>query len=281
MEQNKHTDIFQYNDYRQYLSDYYANKKLKNSSYSHRVFANQAGLSSPSHLLMIIKGERNLSLKTIPKFAEGLNLSAKEKRFFELLVLYNQAEDLQTKAGYFGEIMSIKAKLAGLHKLEKERFSFLSKWYAVAIYVLIDLKNFNPEPAVIAKRLGGKVSVPQIKETLETLLNLNLIVTDPAKGFKQAQGAVTVADDTKSMAVFEYHQSMIRLAAEALRRHTNSEREINGATIAIPKSKLPEIKEKIRAFRKEINQLASSYENPEDVFQLNIQLFPLTITEEK
>lgn len=281
MEQNKHTDIFQYNDYRQYLSDYYANKKLKNSSYSHRVFANQAGLSSPSHLLMIIKGERNLSLKTIPKFAEGLNLSAKEKRFFELLVLYNQAEDLQTKAGYFGEIMSIKAKLAGLHKLEKERFSFLSKWYAVAIYVLIDLKNFNPDPIVIAKRLGGKVSVPQIKETLETLLNLNLIVIDPKKGFKQAQGAVTVADDTKSMAVFEYHQSMIRLAAEALRRHTNSEREINGATIAIPKSKLPEIKEKIRAFRKEINLLASSYENPEDVFQLNIQLFPLTINEEK
>lgn len=274
-------NIFEYSDYRQYLSDYYSQKKLTNSSYSHRLFASQAGLSSPSHLLMIIKGERNLSMKTIPKFSDGLKLSLKEKRFFELLVIYNQTEDLQMKAKYFGEIISIKANLAGLHKLEKEKFNFLSKWYAVAIYVLIDLKNFKPDPNWISKRLGGKVTVAQVKETLENLLNLKMIEVDSIKGLKQSSGAVTVADDTKSMAVFEYHSSMLKLAADALRKNTNSEREMNGATISIPKEKLPELKEKIRAFRKEINQLASSYENPDEVYQLNVQLFPLTEQEEK
>lgn len=274
------TSIFEYSDYRQYLSDYYSQKKLKNSGYSHRVFASQAGLSSPSHLLMIIKGKRNLSMKTIPKFADGLKLTLKEKRFFELLVLYNQTEDLQMKAKYFGEIISIKANLAGLHKLEKEKFDFLSKWYAVAIYVLIDLKNFKPDPTWISKRLGSKVSAAQVKETLTSLFNLKMIETDPLKGLKQVSGAVTVADDTKSIAVFEYHNSMIRLAAEALRKNSHSEREMNGATISIPKDKLPEFKEKIRAFRKEINQLASSYENPDEVYQLNVQLFPITVPEE-
>ncbi len=274
-------NIFEYSDYRQYLSDYYTQKKMTHSSYSHRLFASQAGLSSPSHLLMIIKGERNLSMKTIPKFSDGLKLSQKEKRFFELLVLYSQTEDLQMKAKYFGEIISIKANLAGLHKLEKEKFEFLSKWYAVAIYVLIDLKNFKPDPNWISKRLGGKVTVSQIKETLENLLNLKMIEVDSIKGLKQSSGAVTVADDTKSMAVFEYHTSMIKLAADALRKNANSEREMNGATISIPKDKLPELKEKIRAFRKEINQLASSYENPDEVYQLNVQLFPLTAQEEK
>lgn len=274
-------NIFEYSDYRQYLSDYYTQKKMTNSSYSHRVFASQAGLSSPSHLLMIIKGERNLSMKTIPKFSDGLKLSLKEKRFFELLVLYSQTEDLQIKAKYFGEIISIKASLAGLHKLEKEKFEFLSKWYAVAIYVLIDLKNFKPDPIWISKRLGSKVTVSQVKETLENLLNLKMIEIDSIKGLKQSSGAITVADDTKSIAVFEYHSSMIKLASEALRKNTNTEREMNGATISIPKDKLPELKEKIRAFRKEINQLASSYKNPEEVYQLNIQLFPLTLQEEK
>lgn len=281
MDKGKQINIFEYSDYRQYLSDYYNQKKLNNSSYSHRVFANQAGLSSPSHLLMIIKGERNLSMKTIPKFSDGLKLTLKEKRFFELLVLFSQTEDLQMKAKYFGEIISIKANLAGLHKLEKEKFDFLSKWYAVAIYVLIDLKNFKPDPAWISKRLGGKVTISQVKETLENLLKLNMIETDTSRGLKQVSGAVTVADDTKSMAVFEYHNSMIRLASEALRKNTNEEREMNGATISIPKDKLPELKEKIRAFRKEINQLASSFENPDEVYQLNVQLFPLTAPEEK
>jgi uncharacterized protein (TIGR02147 family) len=281
MEKRTQASIFEYADYRKYLADYYSQKKAANPSYSHRVFAKQASLSSPSHLLMIIKGERNLSLKTIPKFVEGLKLSAKEKKYFELLVLYNQTNDLQMKAKYFSEIMSLKATFKGLHPLEKEKFNFLAKWYVVAIYVLLDLKKFSPDPQWIAKRLGNKITPNQAKEAIETLLRLGMIENDPELGYRQIPGPVTVADDTRSMAVYYYHQSMIRLAAEALRTLAPSEREMNGATITIPKDKLPEIKEKIRAFRKEINQLGSSLENPDELYQLNIQFFPLTAAEEK
>ena len=76
--------IFEYTDYRKYLADFFLQKKAHTPAYSHRVFARQAGLSSPSHFLMIIKGERNLSMKTIEKFAEGMKLSKKERRYFEL-----------------------------------------------------------------------------------------------------------------------------------------------------------------------------------------------------
>lgn len=272
--------IFEYSDYRLFLSDYYSYKKTHNLSYSHRVFAKQAGLSSPSHLLMIIKGDRNLSLKTIPKFVNGLNLSPKEAKFFELMVLYTQTDDLAMKAKYFSEIMSIKANLAKLHSLEKEKFDFLSKWYVVAIYVLIDTKNFKPDVGWISKRLGERITAAQVNETLQSLLRLEMIEPDIIRGYKQKPGALTVADDTRSIAVYEYHQSMLRLAAEALRRNAQSSREFNGATISIPRGKLPEIKEKIRAFRKDINQFASAFEDADEVYQLNIQLFPLTNTEE-
>jgi uncharacterized protein (TIGR02147 family) len=254
---------------------------VNNPGYSHRVFAKQAGLSSPSHLLMIIKGTRNLSQKTIPKFAEGLKLNSKEKKYFELMVLFNQTEDLQMKARYFSEIMSLKGALKGLHDLEKEKYEFLSRWYVVAIYVLIDTLNFNPDPNRIAKRLGGQITASQAKEALENLQKLGLIKEDSNRKLRQASGAITVADDTRSVAVFNYHQSMIRLAADTLRKRRPDQREINGATVSIPIEKLSEIKEKIRAFRKEINQLASSFENSDEVYQLNIQFFPLTTPEEK
>lgn len=276
-----HIKIFEYCDYRKYLADYFSKKKASTPTYSHRVFARQAGLSSPSHLLMIIKGERNLSLRTIQKFAEGLKLTNKEKRYFELIVQYNQTDDLQMKARYFSEIMFLKASTIGLHKLEKEKFDFLSKWYVVAIYVLIDLRNFNPDSNWIVKKFGGKLTVTQVKEAFENLSKLGMIEVDKDRGYRQVPGAITVADDTKSIAVYNYHQSMLRLASEALRTSAHNMREMNGATITIPKDKLPEIKEKIRAFRKEINQLTSSYENPDEVFQLNIQFFPLTAQEEK
>lgn len=281
MKSQTETSIFEYSDYRAYLSDYYANKKLANPNYSHRVFAAQAGLSSPSHLLMIIKGNRNLSMKTIEKFAEGLKLFSKEKKYFELLVQFNQTDDLQLKAKYFSEIMMLKLNTKKLHSLEKEKFDFLSKWYMVAIYVLTDLKSFKNEPDWIAKRLGGKITSAQAKEAIETLLKIGMLEKSADGKLKQAAGAVSVADNTKSVAVYNYHQAMIRLASEALRALSPDEREMNGVTISIPKDQLPLLKEKIRAFRKEINQMASSFENPDEVFQLNVQLFPLTQFGEK
>ena len=269
--------IFEYNDYRQYLSDYYVHKKSNNPNYSHRVFAKQAGISSPSYLLMIINGERNLSQKTIPKYIDGLKLSPKEAKFFELMVLFSQTEDLEMKSKYFAEIISIKSTLAKVHNLEKEKFDFLSKWYVVAIYVLTDTRNFSPNPNWISKRLGSRITPTQATEALQTLLRLEMIEADSERGYKQKMsGALSVWDETRSMAVYEYHQSMNRLASDALRHNPPSTREVNSATISIPRDKLSEIQEKIRAFRKEINQIASAYTNPDDVYQMNIQLFALT-----
>jgi uncharacterized protein (TIGR02147 family) len=268
--------LFNYFDYREYLADFFATKKAENPSYSHRLFARSAGLSSPSYLLMVIDGKRNLTSKTISKFAGGLKLSAPEKKYFERLVHYNQSQEMDERADHFAALVSLKAPVKALRDLERTKFDFLSNWFVVAVYVLIDLKDFKADPAWIAKRLGGKITAEQAKEALSILSKLNMIEPDEARGYKQTQGAITTADDTRSIAVYRYHQSMIRLAAEALKNQSLIEREMNGATIAIPKSKLPEIKERIRAFRKEINQLASSYQNPDEVYQLNIQLFALT-----
>ena len=274
MEMNQ-VSIFNYSDYRKFLADYYSEKKKGNPNYSHRVFARSAGLSSPSHLLMIIKGERNLSIKTVQKFSEGLNLNPKEQRFFEFLVLYQQSEDLQSKAKYFSEIMMLKISSKRLHVLEREKFNFLSKWYVVAIYVLVDLVNFSEDPVWIAKRLRNKITPKEAREALETLEKLSMIkkVNDR---YVQSAGAITVSDDTKSVAVYNYHKDMLQLASESLKECGLHEREMNGATISIPKDKLPEIKEKIRAFRKEINKITSSYHSPDEIYQLNIQLFPLS-----
>jgi uncharacterized protein (TIGR02147 family) len=274
-------EIFDYSNYREFLADYYESKKSANPNFSHRLFARLAGLSSPSHLLMIIKGSRNLSLKTIPKFAEGLKLNQKEKRYFEILVHFNQTEDLSLKARCFTDMMQLKGTLKGLRALEKERFEFLSKWYVVAIYVLLDVVDFRPDPVWISRKLGRKISPTQAKEALENLEKIGMIVPDPVRGFSQSSGAITVADDTRSIAVFKYHQEMIKLASEALKFNNQDEREFNGATIAFPKEKLPELKERIRVFRKEINQLASSFRGADEIYQLNIQLFALSNGDEK
>jgi uncharacterized protein (TIGR02147 family) len=266
----------EYLDYRVYLRDFFYYKKSVKSEYSHRMFMHKAGLKSPSHLKSVMEGERNLTNKSIPKYIKAIGLEKKkEVRLFELLVAYNQCKDAEEKIEVFRQILNIKTK-RGSTSMEESQFRFLSEWHYVAIYVLVDLKDFDPNPEWIASKLRKKVSFKQIETALLGLLALGLIKEDKDKGYVQTGGALSSPDEVRHTAVHQYHKTMLNLASQSLSEDELSSREFNGVTLPIPRDKLPALKEKIRKFRKEINELASNLENPDEVYQLNIQLFPLT-----
>jgi uncharacterized protein (TIGR02147 family) len=267
--------IYNYMDYRQFLSEYYNNRKKTHPAFSYRSFAKRAGLGSPSHFRMIVLGQRNLSLKTLNKFATAMAMTKDERAYFEKLVGFNQAEDENAKVSSFSELLRLKSEKT-LNCLEKEKYDFLSKWYMVAIYVLIGTKTFQPNPQWIRHRLGLKVSERDIEQALIDMEKLSLIEKDEIRGYVQNGGALSTDEETRALAVFRYHSEMTRLAQESLETDSGDIREFNGATVSIPKDKLDEIKDKIREFRKSINKLASSFENTEEVYQLNVQFFPLT-----
>ena len=56
-------DIFDYSDYRKFLSDYQQMKNAMNSAFSFRYYAKKAGNNSSSFYPQIIKGKRNLTKK--------------------------------------------------------------------------------------------------------------------------------------------------------------------------------------------------------------------------
>ncbi|WPU66798.1 TIGR02147 family protein [Peredibacter starrii] len=276
MQEDHLPNIAEYLNYREFLQDFYLSKKKVNASYSYRVFVNKGELGSPSHLKMVIDGSRNLTLSTIPKYVKAIGFKKKmETQLFELLVHYNQESDADQKITYFNEIMNLKRK-QGLSMLEKHQFDLLAHWFHVAIYVLIDLYDFKDDPEWISERLRKKVTARQVRETLDSLETLKLIEKDDIKGYRQTSGALSTDEDIKSLGAYRYHQDMLELALDSLKNDSLDVREFNGVTMKISKDKLSVLKDKIRAFRKEINELTSNMEGTDQVYQLNIQLFPLT-----
>lgn len=269
-------NIEKYLNYREYLTDCYTCQKKCNASFSHRAFSLKAGLASPSHFKMVVDGTRNLSPKTLPKFIKGLSLDSKSAAYFEALVYFNQATDNESRSNYFKKIIALRIERKSSTSLEDSSFEFLSNWYTVAIYVLIGTSSFKNDPQWIAERFNNKVTVANIKKALALMLELNLVRNDAEKGFVQSNGALSTADDSRNIAVYNYHKQMSALAAESLDTTDGEQREFNGATVSIAIEDLPIIKEKIRQFRKEINELTSNNLVGKDVFQLNIQFFPLT-----
>jgi uncharacterized protein (TIGR02147 family) len=69
---------------------------------------------------------------------------------------------------------------------------------------------------------------------------------------------------------------MVRLGGESLRRFAKSERDVSTVALAIPQQALPNVRALIAEFRKSLIQLANIYEKSDRVYELNVQLFPLS-----
>jgi uncharacterized protein (TIGR02147 family) len=58
--------VFEYSDYREFLTDFYHFKKSTDSKFSHRSFLQKAGMSGPNFLsprpLACLQGKQNISI---------------------------------------------------------------------------------------------------------------------------------------------------------------------------------------------------------------------------
>jgi uncharacterized protein (TIGR02147 family) len=68
----------------------------------------------------------------------------------------------------------------------------------------------------------------------------------------------------------------MELAQEALYSVPKTHRDISTLTLSISKQGLQRMKEKIKEFRRELLEIAKADEHADRVYQLNLQLFPLS-----
>ena len=119
-------DILEYRDYRQYIADYYADRKAK-SAFSWQEFAKTAGFSSPVYLKYVSEGRFNLSEEAATRTARAMHLADFECEFFVEMVKFDHAKNDTEKRAAFSKMISIadanKAKI-----LEGESFRFFEDW---------------------------------------------------------------------------------------------------------------------------------------------------------
>ena len=82
---------YEYLNYREYLRDWYAAKKMANPRFSHRGFVRRTGQRSPSLLKDVIERRRNLTPSTAEAFCYALRLNPAESIFFRAIVDFDQA----------------------------------------------------------------------------------------------------------------------------------------------------------------------------------------------
>lgn len=268
--------VLSYDNYRSYLKNWYEWMKATKHGFSYRAFSRWANFSSPNHLQLIIQGKRNITSSTIEIFTKLLKLNRRETKYFELLVRLNQAASPEEKGKTLQEMSIFYKKFK--NNLPHTQIEYLSKWFYSVLRELLTVKGVRFERHFLAKKIGRGVTPRQIDEAIDKLLEIGLISKGPDGKFKQNDVTLTTGPETQEAAAYLYHNQMLFLAIEALKKQKPTERNFSGITLACSKADIPEISEIITDCRHRILGYLEDKckKENEDVYQLNIQLFRLT-----
>jgi uncharacterized protein (TIGR02147 family) len=271
--------VFDYTNYRQFLKDYYEERKAA-SGFTYRDFSEMTGMNSSSWLLHLIKGAKNLSPETAQRISKALRMGKTEAEYFELMVPFTQAKTSEAKDRIYQRMLGMKRKLK-ISKVGEEQYDYYTKWYHPVVRSLVTKVDFGtgpggkPDFAKLAHCLVPAITPAEARKSVKLLEKLDLIVQDADGRWQHKNAVVSTGDELASLNVANYHKQVSRLAEAAYDRTSREERDISALTLGISEEVFGVIKTRIQAFRKEIMELALASKSADRVYQLNFQFFPV------
>jgi uncharacterized protein (TIGR02147 family) len=265
--------VKEYLDYREYLHDFYLDRKNRESFYSLRYMGSKVSVD-PSHLVKIFQRQRHIGNLSIDTFITHCGLKGSDAEFFVNLVRFNKSKSDRDSKLYFERMLALKG--AGAQTLQKNQYEFYTKWYYSAILTLLDFYPFKDDYAALAARLSPPISESKARKAVALLKKLGLIKQSTSGIWQLTHKIISTGDHCRSIAVKSFQESTMQLAIESLHRHPPEQRNISTVTVTINRKNLDRINESIAQFRENILQLARDETDPDCVHQLNIQFFPLT-----
>jgi len=269
-------DIFAYTDYRKYLSDAWNERKTADKRFSHRAIATRAGFSSSAFFGRILSGEANLTPSAGLRLAEIFRLNRPETRYFEHLVLFDQAKSHEERALFLDRIVAWRK--GRVPELEAEQVEFCENWWVVAVRELLDLVDCDGDPKHLAKMLRPSITVAQAKRALEILERLHLAKKDE-RGFWRKTEAVISTGELAAAAIDTFRRDTLRLGIESIDRFTREERSISTLTVTLSPATFERLRDRFRHMRREILDMAREDRDADRVIQVNIQAFPVGVVD--
>jgi uncharacterized protein (TIGR02147 family) len=265
--------IFDYLEYREYLKDHYESNKLRNSFFSYRYIAAKTGLDS-SFYVKVLQKQLHISAKALPVVINFLNLNKKESDYFTLLVKFNRAKNQDEMKLYFEKLIEFREPRT--RALDAEKYEYYSKWYYIAIRELLNYYQFDGDFKSLAAKLNPPISEAKARRALELLVKLRLVKKRDDGYYELTDQFVTTGESWNSIAIENYQRETIRLAGESIRRIPKQDRETSTVTVSVSRKCFKSMKERLREVRKELLEMARIDNDPDGVYQINFQVFPLT-----
>jgi uncharacterized protein (TIGR02147 family) len=239
--------------------------RVKNSHYSRRAFSKKLGISAGA-ISELFNGQRNVSAKLAERIADRLELDPQERS--ELLGPFHgnkRHSNRQDPSSYTTGGLSYL-------QLSADQFQVIADWYHFAFLTLMRTKDFRTDVLWIAARLG--LTPALVQGAIDRLKRVGL-VQETNGVLNRAKASHRTSDDIVNLSVRRAHFQYLDKAREALESLSVHERDFTSLILTLSPEDLPKAKEMIRKFQDELSRSLET-DTQSEVFQLCIQLFPLT-----
>lgn len=260
--------------FRLYLQNELLRRCEKNPAYSLRAFARTLGYDVAT-LSKILKGQRGIGRITIEKLGMKLGLSPAEvTSFMDKRRAGGKAAKNAARADHDSVPIDYQ-------QLTLDSFKVISDWYHYAILETMALDHFKPDPKWIARTLG--ITVSEVNAAVERLQRIDLIeITPDGRWIDRTDGTSTTAGNPFSAVAFrKLQRQVLEKALVAIEEVPIERRDQTSVMMAIDSNLIPEAKERIKTFRRELSRFLNRSSLKRDaVYQLGVSLYPVTRSQE-
>ncbi|MCO5143915.1 MAG: TIGR02147 family protein [Oligoflexia bacterium] len=263
--------IYQYNDHKTYLNDWFTEKKNGPSGFSFKQFSKVAGLGSPNYMKLIIGGKRNLTSTNIHQIASALTLSFDETQYFEALTQLQQSKTNVEKKYYKQRLKIIKANKP--HKsFNLSELDLLSEWYFPAVTVCLNNSKAATAIAKVKEKTG--LNEAQIKLTIDILKKKNLLLEE--NGIYKLEFSHFIAHDKKAISEInkKYIREQLKMSSTIFEKKYSLGPKFFCHTFTVSTDSFQKYVDYMAQFIDQITN-ESNTEAPDEIIQLNMQLFKL------
>lgn len=265
--------LYDYLDYRLFLKDFIEHEKESKPFFSYRYIGDKLNIDA-SNIAKAIQGKRHLSQQGVEGFIKLCRFTTRETRYFHKLIDLAKVKSEEERENLIMALAQIRHVIP--HKVEQPQYEYYTKWYHSAILALIYFFDFSEDYVLLASKLDPVITQEEAQHSIELLLQLELIRKDENGIFKHTKNLITTGEKWRSLAISTFQRETLKMAMRSLDYHTPVERDISTLTITASRDDIKKIKEVTARYRKEVLRIIEESENSEAVYQLNVQLFPLS-----
>jgi uncharacterized protein (TIGR02147 family) len=251
------------NCFRLFLQSELGRRCAKNPQYSMRAFAKYLGVDHAS-LSQLLRGKRALTARMILKLGTRLGLDRQA------------VDDYVAREAIWGSNNDDdEPSLVEMRQLADDTRAVISDWYHYAILELTRLHNFKPDSRWIARVLA--ITADEVNVALSRLIRLGLLEMVARDRWIDKSGNTTASlAEFNHAAVERLSEQVRRLMLKAIGTLPEGRYEHSSTTVALGTAQLPAVLERIARFRRELIALIDQGTARDDVYQLEINLFPMT-----